>query len=574
MNLFYKLASHIVELRSTVCYTVLKDRFTTVKMLTYEDAIYALNGLQSNSSVLEKARKENNNNIPIIKLHKTEKFLNALSITLTDIDNLNIIHISGTKGKGSTCAFTECILRHHGIKTGFYSSPHLVAVRERIRINGNPLSKEAFTSYFCDVYSKLKLYTMDNHLSMPPYFMFLTIMAFYVFHHEKVNAAVIEVGIGGLYDNTNIVRLPVVVGVTSLGYDHMSILGKTIEEIALQKAGIFKTGVPAFTVPQPENAMKILQNKASEINCSLHVVPSLNTYECEKEIKLGIPGEVQMMNSSLALQLCKSWINNQKLNTLKKRFFSALPVHFNAEHQQLPPPLALPFLVTTKFAEGLQNCRWHGRNQTIHRDSITYFLDGAHTAESMDFCIKWYKECVKKLEINKGNIYKILLFNCTGERKAETLLTPLINQQFDLVVFSPNKVDISKNAASDQSNFTMDPDKELKICEKNMKIWQFLLSSTYEEEISSVNVGSLSKSVLLPSLHHNNDHILVFSCLKDAIYFISYNHDSNFKNKTSIPNTFTFPKSLTAAKHLSILVTGSLHLVGNVLSLIDPELEC
>ncbi|XP_023211658.1 folylpolyglutamate synthase, mitochondrial-like isoform X2 [Centruroides sculpturatus] len=432
------------------------------------------------------------------------------------------------------------MLRHRGVKTGFYSSPHLVAVRERIRINGKPLCKEMFTSYFWEVYNKLKLQEKAEEVSMPPYFMFLTIMAFYVFLQEKVDVAIIEVGVGGLYDNTNIVRLPVVTGVTSLGYDHVAILGKTIEEIAWQKAGIFKTGVPAFTVSQPQEAMKVLQKKASEINCSLHVVPPLSTYEWEKVVKLGIPGDVQTTNASLALQLCQSWINQRK--------------------------------------QGLQNCRWPGRHQTIHRDSITYFLDGAHTAESMIPCVRWYAECIKKIESNIGDTYKVLLFNCTGERKAETLLTPLIDLPFDLVVFSPNKLDLTKDATSDQSNFTVDPDKELIQCERNMKVWNYLLSSVYEEEISSNATGTLSKSLLSHSSEQNNNNTIVFSCLKDALQFICNNHNSDLKKKVPmltmpIPNFSSFPLNLVTAKHLSLFVTGSIHLVGNVLSLIDPELQ-
>ncbi|XP_067144458.1 folylpolyglutamate synthase, mitochondrial-like isoform X2 [Centruroides vittatus] len=529
MRIFWKIVKQAMELGTSAD----KRSFSTVTKLTYEDAVYALNGLQSNAAVLEKARKERSVNA-YKNLKNTEKFLKKLDITPTDLDRLNIIHISGTKGKGSTCAFTESVLRRRGVKTGFYSSPHLVAVRERIRINGKPLCKEMFTSYFWKVYNKLKLQEKAEEVSMPPYFMFLTIMAFYVFLQEKVEVAIIEVGVGGLYDNTNIVRSPVATGVTSLGYDHVAVLGKTIEEIAWQKAGIFKTGVPAFTVSQPQEAMKVLQKKASEINCSLHVVPPLSTYEWEKVMKLGIPGDVQTMNASLALQLCQSWINQKK--------------------------------------QGLQNCRWPGRHQTIHRDSITYFLDGAHTAESMIPCVRWYTECIKKIESNIGDIYKVLLFNCTGERKAETLLTPLIDIPFDLVVFSPNKLDLTKDATSDQSNFTVDPDKELIQCERNMKVWNYLLSSVYEEEISSNAAGTLSKSLLSHSSEQNNNNTVVFSCLKDALQFICRNHDSDLRKKVPIPNS-SFPLNSITAKHLSLFVTGSIHLVGNVLSLIDPELQ-
>ena len=125
---------------------------------------------------------------------------------------------------------------------------------------------------------------------MPPYFNFMTVMAFKVFLEEKVEATVLEVGIGGQYDCTNVVTQPIVTGVTSLGLDHCSLLGNTIEQIAWQKAGIFKPSVPAFTVEQNESAMKVLRNRAKELRCSLQVCPSLTLYPHSVPIELGIKG--------------------------------------------------------------------------------------------------------------------------------------------------------------------------------------------------------------------------------------------------------------------------------------------
>jgi len=172
---------------------------------SYELAVETLNSLQSNALVLERARMQKDrhavNNVPY-----TEKYLSRVGVTLNVLDSqLKVIHVSGTKGKGSTCAFCESILRYHGLKTGFYSSPHLVEVRERIRINGKPLSKELFAKYFWQVFTNLSN-QKDSEGDMPAYFKFLTVMAFYVFLQEKVDVAIVEVGIGGLYDCTNVIR--------------------------------------------------------------------------------------------------------------------------------------------------------------------------------------------------------------------------------------------------------------------------------------------------------------------------------------------------------------------------------
>ena len=218
------------------------------RLHTYNEAIKALNGLQTNAAVLEKVKSERLKKYVNQNLNETKKYLNDMSIGPKELNGLPVIHVSGTKGKGSTCAFTESILRHHGLKTGFYSSPHLVSATERIRINGKPLSQKAFGAYFWKVYNQIAGAGRETE-EKPAYFKFLTILAFHVFIEEKVDVALVEVGIGGSYDCTNVVEKPVAVGITLLDYDHTKVLGNTIEEIAWHKAGIMKAGSIAFANP-------------------------------------------------------------------------------------------------------------------------------------------------------------------------------------------------------------------------------------------------------------------------------------------------------------------------------------
>ncbi|KAL2558062.1 Folylpolyglutamate synthase [Forsythia ovata] len=184
------------------------------------------------------------------------------------IKEMNIIHVAGTKGKGSTCTFTESILRNCGFHTGLFTSPHLIDVRERFQLDGADICKEKFLTYFWWCWNRLKERTSDE-VPMPTYFRFLALLAFKIFAAEKVDVAILEVGLGGKFDATNVVENPIVCGITSLGYDHMEILGNTLGQIAGEKAGIFKHGVPAFTVPQPEEAMCVLEEKASQLDTSL-----------------------------------------------------------------------------------------------------------------------------------------------------------------------------------------------------------------------------------------------------------------------------------------------------------------
>ncbi|CAK9160233.1 unnamed protein product, partial [Ilex paraguariensis] len=135
----------------------------------------------------------------------------------------------------------------------------------------------AFLNYFIWLLEMLLVlvevspYTCDHEntgdeIPMPTYFRFLALLAFKIFAAEQVDVAILEVGLGGKFDATNVVQTPVVCGITSLGYDHMEILGNTLGEIAGEKAGIFKLGVPAFTVPQPDEAMRVLEAKASQLH--------------------------------------------------------------------------------------------------------------------------------------------------------------------------------------------------------------------------------------------------------------------------------------------------------------------
>ena len=162
-----------------------------------------------------------------------------------DVSRLKVVHVAGTKGKGSTCTMVESILRTKGYRTALYTSPHLVDVRERIRINGALLPKEAFSRFFWEVHEQLR-HTADapstRFPAMPGYFRFLTLLAFKVFLSLGVDVAVIEVGLGGRLDATNVVS-PLVCGITSLDYDHTNVLGNTLAEIAFEKAASLKSSL-------------------------------------------------------------------------------------------------------------------------------------------------------------------------------------------------------------------------------------------------------------------------------------------------------------------------------------------
>ncbi|XP_070531989.1 folylpolyglutamate synthase, mitochondrial-like isoform X2 [Ptychodera flava] len=449
-----------------------------VSKTNYEEAVRVLNTLQTNAAVLEKIRRDrgrrNEKSLP-----ETIQFLERVGITLDDIDNLSIIHVSGTKGKGSTCAYCESILRANGFKTGFYSSPHLVEVRERIRINGIPLAKDEFSKYFFRVFSRLEE-TKDLHDgAMPAYFRFLTILAFHVFIQEKVDVAIVEVGIGGAYDCTNVVRCPVVTGITSLGMDHTSVLGDTLDKIAWHKAGICKPGRPAFTVPQPSPAMEAVIKRARELQAPIQVTPDFENYDWQgRPVELGLAGEHQKQNATLAMQLCRTWIEEHKATLtegppeLKKQKL----MNGEIDLDEMSITTAPTFKIIDTFIYGLRSCYWAGRTQKMTRDRVTYYLDGAHTARSVQACVKWFMDIAdEEAKTIEGPVARVLVFNAMGDRNEKPMLRELVDCKFDAAAFCPNIASIYNGQTSaDQTNLMTTTQKQQARCEKHRASWQEL----------------------------------------------------------------------------------------------------
>src|SRR5918993_928652 len=180
-------------------------------------------------------------------------------------DQYKTVHVAGTKGKGSTCAMVAAMLQASGYKVGLYTSPHLVDVRERIQINGAMIPTADFARLV-----RLVEPIISRSRPTPSYFDVLTAIAFKYFAEQKVDIAIIETGLGGRLDSTNVIK-PEVTAITSISKDHMAQLGNTLGKIAEEKAGIFKTGVPAVTIQQEPEVEAVLKRVAESVGTPLDV---------------------------------------------------------------------------------------------------------------------------------------------------------------------------------------------------------------------------------------------------------------------------------------------------------------
>ncbi|KAK4050828.1 Folylpolyglutamate synthetase [Microbotryomycetes sp. JL201] len=497
---------------------------------TYRDAIDGLNSLQSNAQVIEQIRLSGGKGGEL-QMVEGREYLKRIGYTPSDLDKLNVLHITGTKGKGSTSAFTDSVLRTIAphAKTGLYTSPHLVAVRERIRINGRPIDEHLFARYFFEVWDRLEQDTQradPTTPEKPAYFRYLTIMAFHVFMQEKVDATILEVGVGGTYDSTNVVPRPIVTGVTSLGIDHISVLGRTLPEIAHQKGGIYKPGVPALAVDQPAEGLDVLRSRAAELKAaSFTVVPEIPQLHT---VKLGLAGAHQRINASLAVALVQTFLASPRLPSA----FSSLALPAcNGETQStsLIAPVPLP----ENIVRGLEQTKWPGRCQ-VEADAkareMTWYLDGAHTVESLKCCGDWFAETALQ---GRAPHTRALVFNCTSGRSGHSLLSTLLasvstasTSPFQHVIFCTNTTYSSGESKGDLTSNAVDPSdlSNLKVQHELSDAWQDLTATTLPTSSAKI-------------------HIL--SSIQDAVELV---RKENVKD---------------------VLVTGSLHLIGGVMEVAE-----
>jgi dihydrofolate synthase / folylpolyglutamate synthase len=275
-------------------------------------------------------------------------------------------HIAGTNGKGSTAAFLESILRRAGFRTGLNTSPHLERINERIRINGEEISDEAFAETLTRIHDLIEELLADGKLrAHPTYFECITAMAFEYFARERVEVGVFEVGLGGRLDATNILA-PTVAIITHIDFDHENFLGHSLREIAAEKAGILKQGVPVILAEQHPEVREIVLARATELQCP--VIEPARAFQIDSESSLGglVRAYVTEIASGTVFDLAPS-----------------LPGRFQLQNA-LNALAAAGYLQSRGFrisrddiTDGIASTVWPGRLEKLQSNPDIY-LDGAH----------------------------------------------------------------------------------------------------------------------------------------------------------------------------------------------------
>ena len=341
-------------------------------------------------------------------------------------NNLKIIHVAGTNGKGSTCSFISSILKESGYKVGLYTSPFLETFTERIRVNGENIREEEVGKIVSLIKEKIEIMVSEGY-SYPTEFEIVTAMAFYYYNQEKVDFVALEVGLGGRYDATNVIDKPVVSAITSISLDHTGILGDTLAKIAFEKGGIIKENCPTIVYPQQEEASEVIKNicaekKSKYIECDFKNIEikssNINSqiYNCNingkelRDVEIKLIGDHQIKNSIVALNVIE-YLNDIKITNISEE----------------------------NIRKGLLETKWPGRIEKISENPM-FIIDGAHNEEGA----KSLANSIDKYFENKNKILVIGMLEDKDIESVLDLLIPKFNKVITTTPDNPRAIDANK----------------------------------------------------------------------------------------------------------------------------------
>ncbi|MFH0933081.1 MAG: folylpolyglutamate synthase/dihydrofolate synthase family protein [Nitrospirota bacterium] len=339
------------------------------------------------------------------------------------------IHIAGTNGKGSTSAIIASVLRTLGLKVGLFTSPHLVSFTERIRVNDEEITEYEVVNLAEEIRGKVSDLQFSDSNFTPTFFEVVTAIALLYFKRKRTDIAVIEVGMGGRLDATNII-IPEVSVITSISYDHREFLGSTLKEIAHEKTGIIKEGIPVVVSSQTSEVLEVIEAKAEEMNTKVYLYGRDFSSVLKREdisgihfdyfdndsfmihdLYLPLTGEHQMQNASVAIKAVELF-NERRLKPAATHHSSLITHH--------------------SIRDGVATTRWPGRLEMIKYEP-PILIDGAHNAAAA----LALSHTLAKTFLGK---YKriILVLGIMGDKDIEGIMKPLLPLTSELILSSPN----------------------------------------------------------------------------------------------------------------------------------------
>ncbi|MEW6053750.1 MAG: folylpolyglutamate synthase/dihydrofolate synthase family protein [Nitrospirota bacterium] len=340
------------------------------------------------------------------------------------------IHVAGTNGKGSTSAMIASILQAAGFKTGLFTSPHLISFTERIRINDTQITEDEVVALVSELRDTISL----SKGFSPTFFEVVTAMAMLYFKRKKIDIAVMEVGMGGRLDATNIVS-PEVSVITSISMDHEEFLGKTLEEIAEEKAGIIKNSVPVVVSRQDAGPLGVIEKTAEKRSADMYLYGKDFSSELKRkditgilfrfsggrscimdDMVLPLAGEHQMLNASVALEAAMIALGRCT------SYMQSPPCHPLHEFPELSQYLR----------EGLRNVKWSGRLEFVHEDP-PILIDGAHNAAAATALSRELKDCFAGMHRRL-----ILILGIMGDKDVPGIMGPLLPLASDIILTAPS----------------------------------------------------------------------------------------------------------------------------------------
>ena len=347
-------------------------------------------------------------------LERTYKLLEHLGNPERD---LKLIHIAGTNGKGSTTSMITEILMGEGYKVGMYTSPFIEEFEERIQINRNNIPKESLAILMDEIKVAVDK-VIEAGYNHPTEFEIITVLMLLYFKKENIDFGVIEVGLGGTLDSTNVIK-PIIQVITSISFDHTNLLGNTLEKIAREKAGIIKKGIPTVIYPQQEEVLKVIKNKCFVMDSELYIANNENLkfknivnldkpyqllkYNNEIDILLPLLGEHQIINLSVAMQAIEV-LNNKNIIDIS----------------------------IANIVKSIKNVSWKGRLEVLSNNPYVV-IDGAHNIQG----IKTLSRNIKKY-FKYENLYLIL--GILADKDVEEMIkiiTPMAKKVYSV---TPNSI--------------------------------------------------------------------------------------------------------------------------------------